>query len=151
MSATANIASELDPSGGPALTRYITKKVTLNEGFNASDLRVYLTAYKPVGTDIEVYFKIKNENDADKFDNKPYIRMAQITPSNRFSSSKYNEDDMIEYEYHADAINDFVTYSTGTTTYTTFNEFAIKIVLLSDDTIVVPIVQNMRAIALPSG
>lgn len=147
--ATAMITSELDPKGGPALSKYITRKVILNEGFDAGDLRVYLTAYKPINTDFAVYFKIKNADDPTPFENRPYIKMTQVTPLNRYSSSTFDENDLIEYEFRADPDQDQITYNSGSTTFKTFNEFSVKIVLLADDPIVVPVVKNMRAIALP--
>ena len=40
------------------------------------------------------------------------------------------------------------TATLGTTTYTTFKEFAVKIVMLTDNTSNVPQLKNLRAIAL---
>ncbi|MEX0595116.1 MAG: hypothetical protein WD512_01360, partial [Candidatus Paceibacterota bacterium] len=150
VNATGIITSELDPSGGPALSKYIIRKVILNEGFDAGDLRVFLTAYKPIGTELEVYYKVKNSDDPEKFENKPYVKMAQITPSNRYSSSRFNEDDIIEYEYRPSATTNKITYTTNQTTFDDFNEFSIKIILLSDNTVNIPIVKDARIIALPS-
>jgi hypothetical protein len=44
-----------------------------------------------------------------------------------------------------------VTYTTDTTTYKTFNQFAIKIVLSANNTVAssIPYVLDVRAIALP--
>jgi hypothetical protein len=56
--------------------RYITKVVTLNDGFEASDLAVYLDVNRPSGTSIKVYCKLLNENDTDAFDDKLYTPMS---------------------------------------------------------------------------
>lgn len=57
-------------------SRYITRRVALNDGFEANDLTVYLDVNRPAGTDIKVYYKILNENDADNFDDKFYQEMS---------------------------------------------------------------------------
>ena len=49
-------------------------------------------------------------------------------------------DNPIRYSYTDDADNEYV--------YSDFNEFAIKIVLISSDTTDVPVVKDLRAIAL---
>ena len=57
-------------------SRYITRRVALNDGFEANDLTVYLDVNRPAGTDIKVYYKILNENDTDNFDDKFYQEMS---------------------------------------------------------------------------
>ena len=38
--------------------------VTLADGLDAEDIKVYVNAYKPANTDIKVYAKILNETDS---------------------------------------------------------------------------------------
>ena len=57
-------------------SRYITRRVSLNDGFEASDLVVYLGVNRPAGTNIKVYYKILNQNDTDNFDSKFYKEMT---------------------------------------------------------------------------
>jgi galactoside O-acetyltransferase len=123
--------------------------VTLAEGFDAGDLRVFLTAYKPLGTDIKVYYKVKAADDSEPFADKSYVLMNQKTRSSSYSSVN-NFNDSIEYEFEPFDATNSISYSTSTTTYTTFNQFAFKIALLTDDTSKVPIIYDMRAIALPA-
>lgn len=59
-----------------ALSRYITRVVTLNDGFDSSDLIVYLDINRPKGTDIKVYYKVLNSADQDSFDNKFWTEMS---------------------------------------------------------------------------
>lgn len=146
--ASAIILGETRSSGGNYLARYISRRVTLNDGFESSDLRVFLTAYRPPATGIEVYYKIMNSDDPDDFDQKQYFKMQQYTPSG-ITSTNYN--DFIEYEYRPSLNTDSISYTSGGTTYNTFKFFAIKIVLSSSDTTLVPKVRDMRAIALPAG
>lgn len=146
--AVAIITGETRNSGGNYLARYITRRVELEDGFDSSDLRVFIAAYKPPATDIQVYYKIMNGNDPDDFDSKNYVRMQQYTVDSVYST---NSNDYIEYEYRPSLASDNVTYSTATTTYDSFKYFAIKIVMSSTDTTVVPKIRDLRAIALPAG
>ena len=55
--------SGLATSGGAAINKYISQAVTLADGQDAEDLNVFLTAYRPPGTDIQVYCKLLNGSD----------------------------------------------------------------------------------------
>lgn len=143
------VSSELDASGGPASAKYISRVATLASGFEATDLRVFLTAYKPSGTDIKVYYKVKSPNDPDDFNAKGYQLMAQRTASGVYSTKEGFSSSAIEYEFEPVDSQNVISYTSGTATYDTFNQFALKIVLLSDTTTQVPVVYDMRAVALP--
>jgi hypothetical protein len=68
---------EENPTGPySSSSRYITRRVSLNDGFEASDLAVYLDVNRPAGTNIKVYYKILNQNDTDSFDSKFYTEMT---------------------------------------------------------------------------
>lgn len=144
---TFSVTSEINPSGGPAVSKYISKKVTLAEGFDSGDLRVWLTAYKPIGTNLKVYYKIRNSLDPVAFEKQPYVLMEQKTPS---TIKSLNEYDNKEYEYRPYASANSITYTSGTNTYRSFNQYAVKIVMLSENTVKYPVVFDMRAIALPA-
>ena len=76
---TATVRNEEHPSGPYASTsRYITRQVTLNDGFEATDLVTYLNINRPAGTSIKVYYKILNENDTDIFNDKFYTEMSLV-------------------------------------------------------------------------
>jgi hypothetical protein len=149
--ATITYNGEDKKSGGNGLVRYITRRVTLADGFDSGDLRVYLTAYKPTGSDILVYYKILSTSDAETFDNKNYQLMTQLSNSNFVS---INQDDYREIAYAPgtnNTANNSVSYTSGTTGFNTFRTFSIKIVLTGTSTIDVPKVRDVRAIALPAG
>jgi hypothetical protein len=148
--ATANIVGETSKTGGNALARYITRKVTLEQGFDATDLQVFLTANKQVGCDIQVYYKVMSQQDPDQnFDNKYWKRMTLATNASAFSA---NELDYIEYKYvPAGALTvpaTPISYTNGAATYTNFRIFAIKICMFSTSTVVIPTIRDMRGIAL---
>ena len=149
--ATVSISGETSKSGGPALAKYVTKKVVLDAGFDSGDLNVYLTAYRPVGTDINVYYKILNRNDTQQFDDGVWQLMTKTNSSG--SSYSQTRNDLYEYTFApgtAGTDQGYVSYtSTNGQTYTTFSQFAIKIVLTTTDNTSVPFLTNMRTIALP--
>lgn len=145
--ATVNVSTETGTSGGPAIARYISKTVTLLDGFDAGDLRIFLTAVKPPGSNVNVYYKVRNSLDPDRIEDKTWVRMVQKTSQFSFSTNR----NPVEYEYRPSLSSNNITYSTDTTTYKTFNQFAVKIVLSSRSTVAnsIPYVLDVRAIALP--
>ena len=149
--ASANIAGETSASGGPALAKYVTKKVVLDAGFDSGDLNVYLTAYRPVNTDINVYYKILNRNDTQTFEAGNWQLMTKINSSG--STYSQSRTDLHEYAFAPGTIGTdqgYVSYtSTNGQTYTTFSQFAIKVVFTTTDNTAVPFATDLRAIALP--
>jgi len=153
---------------GSASMRYISKPVELADGQDAEDLKVFLTSYKPQGTNITVYARIHNPEDAEGFSDKDYSPLVQLTSSNTYSDS-VDTTDYKEFEFgfgantdgqgflttansHArlnSSNNEVVTYRAGDgSIHATFKTFAIKIVMTSSGTQTVPLVKDMRAIAL---
>lgn len=151
--AVITIAGETSKSGGNGLAKYFTKKVVLDQGFDSGDLRVYFTAYRPVNTNIYVYYKILSKTDTQLFEDGNWQLMTTINNG----SSKYstNRNDLYEF-VAAPGINgtaqNYVSYvsSVNGQTYTKFNQFAIKVVLATSDKTAVPILTDLRAIALPA-
>ena len=150
--AFANIAGETSSSGGPASSKYVTKKVVLDAGFDSGDLNVYLTAYRPVNSDINVYYKILNRNDTQTFESGNW----QLMTKTNSSDTLYSQTRLDTYEYSfapgtTGVDQGYVTYTSTTgQIYTTFSQFAIKVVLTTTDNTTVPFVTDLRAIALPS-
>jgi len=134
VNATAIVSNELRSVGGNAKARYISKAVTLADNFDAGDLRVYMDCNRPRGTHIEVYSKVKSETDPQNLSEKNWQLMSRV--SDIYSA---DQNQIIELEYRPSA-------ELGT-----FKQFAVKIVLLADDSTVPPNVRNLRAIATPAG
>jgi hypothetical protein len=148
---TVTYNGEDKKSGGNANVRYITRKVNLADGFDSGDLRVYLTAYRPPGSNIRVYFKVLSISDPDIFEEKNYQLMTQLNNTN-FVSNDYN--DYREFSFSpgvAGTANNSISYTSGTTSFSNFRTFAIKIVLSGESTTDVPKVRDFRATALPAG
>lgn len=93
-----NDSSEENTRSGNATCKYISKRIELADGLDAEDVRVFLTAYKPSGSNIEVYAKVMGSADSEDFDDKDWSELQQLTAAGLFSSSK-DENDVKEYEY----------------------------------------------------
>lgn len=148
--ATVTYNGETDASGGNSIARYITRKVTLADGFDSGDLRVYITANKPSGTNIHVYYKILSISDPENFELKKWTPMTQLGNSNFVS---LNDTDFRELTFApgTDGIpSDSVTYTSGDTAYSTFRTFAVKVVMSSSSPAIVPRAKDLRVIALPA-
>jgi len=140
--------SEFGSSGGPCLARYITKPITLADGFDAGDLRIFLAANKPSGTEIHVFYKVLSGSDITLFKDRPYAKMECFNPT---ISPSINQREFREYEYRPSLTEDKLTYiSQDGVTYDEFKTFSIKIVMTSEDPSVIPRVKDLRIIALPS-
>ena len=151
--ASVIIVGETSSIGGNGLTRYITKPVTLTQDFDAGDLRVYYTAYRPINTNIYIYYKILSRNDNQSFDDSDWQLMTTISGRSTFSKRRGDL-----YEYVAAPYDNanpgiasnrvsYVSKENGQV-YTSFSKFAIKVVTSSPDPTFVPYLEDIRAIAL---
>ena len=132
-------------------TKYISKKVELQEGFDAEDFRLYVTGYRPVGTDIRAYIKIKNSSDPVTLKNNPWIPL-ELTEGTSLFSNTSNTSDYKEFLYEipdsAKLLDiDTVTYTNDTGTYIGYRSFAIRLDLLSDNIANVPKILDYRGVA----
>jgi len=142
------VNSEYDSSGGPCLARYITKAITLADGFDAGDLRVFVAANKPSGTEIEVFCKLLSQYDTTPFRDRGYQKLVCINPT---TATALASDEFTDYEFRPSATDNFITYTSDTgVTYDTFKTFAIKIVMRSTDGAIYPRCKDLRIIALPA-
>ena len=143
--ASVVIRGEDSVDGGNINAKYVSRRVTLNDGFDASDLKVIISAFKPLGTGINVYYKVKSDEDPESFDDKSYVLMNQETANTLLSTS---EEDIKEFTFKT--TNDSISYTSGGATHDRFKTFAIKIVMTSNNAVTVPKLRDMRAIALDS-
>jgi hypothetical protein len=120
ITATIIYNGEDKKSGGNSLARYITRRVTLADGFDSGDLRVYLTTYKPAGAKIYVYYKILSKSDPDRFEDKEYQLMTELGNSNFISTGEEDYRELTFAPGISGVANNSVSYESGGTTYTTF-------------------------------
>ena len=139
----------IDNSDG---ARYISKVVELAEDLDAEDLKLYLTAYRPNGSDIKVYIRPQHAYDSESADSLAWIEL-ELTEGARAFSSTSNFNDYRELVY---TVADTNKNGDGILTYTSaaggdfvgFRKFAIRIDMLSPNIHQVPRVADLRAIAL---
>ena len=146
--ATFEILSEENIHGGNSQQRYITRAINLAPGMSARAIRVYLTARKPHGSRIHVYFRAKSESDSQTIDRKKWQLMTQTIP---IAGEVATGTATREYQYDTSEIISYSTTNDGTgdtQTFDDFRTFAIKIVCQTDDTTNPPIVSDFRAIAV---
>jgi hypothetical protein len=138
---TGGEVAETEATDSHALAKYITRKVTLAEGLEATSLKVFVDQNMPSGASVEVYYRVINSDDDSNFEERPYVLMTRRQPTITVnqSVSLFNE-----YEYYADDIS----YTSGSVTYDNFTTFSIKIVMYSTSSAAVPTFRNFRAIAL---
>ena len=127
---------ETDPSGGNAESRYISKVVTLGDGFEADQANVYLDISSPAGTDVLIYYRSKNESDSESILAKSW---RLISNNNKKVSVR---DEFIETKFEVD-----LSYrGQNNALYTNSNSVQVKIVLLAQNSSIVPRCKNFRLI-----
>ena len=127
----ADFFPETVPAGGSALSKYITRRVSLLE--DANQIKVILDVNRPTNTDIELYYKVQASDDAD-FDSQEWVLQE---PDTAMGYSE-NINTYTEVEYSIDDELGGVE----------FNSMAFKIVFKSSNSSVVPTCKNLRAIAI---
>lgn len=137
---------------GKAKGVYITQKATLASGNTSEDILIYLTGYRPVGTEINVFVKMLSPDDSALFDENPWVELERLGEVNNFSQ---DTDDVIELNYafgkDGVAYNNISYTSANGQTYGNFYQFAVKIELTTNDNTKIPFVDSLIAIALPDG
>ena len=131
---------EANSSGGNLLNKYISKPVTLAEGQDAEDLLVKITVYRPPGSDVKLWMKIRNNEDGALLPDNQWIQMSY---SNNFFSSLGNDGDFVELDYTVPDeyknSNGVLQYIKGSTSFaansTTVISSANSILIANADTI----------------
>jgi len=146
-----NDSSDEDTNDGNAESRYISRRVILDDGQEAEDLRVYLTAYLPAGTDFEVYAKLLNDTDPTPFADRPWLKMDKNGPLSATGFAEFvytipvGNTDTVR---GGGSVEGVYVYTAGGTEYIGYKVYAVKIVPLSTASGLVPIARDFRAIAL---
>ena len=109
------IDTEVSPLHGSADARHITNKVTFANNRFAEDIRVFMTAYRPAGTDLKVYARVHNSADPEPADDKAWSPLVYKSNSSRFSSTA-DGNDFVEYELGFPQFGDTANTLPGTFT-----------------------------------
>jgi hypothetical protein len=84
---------------GSAINKYISKTITLATGLDSEDLVVYLDAYCPKGTTVNVYGKFLAAADPEPFDSKDWTWLIEDDASSTLYSDPTNLSDIKELKY----------------------------------------------------
>jgi len=103
-------------SNGLAKSKYVSKVIKFAQDKYAEDIVVYLTGYRPAGTEIKVYAKVHNAADRESFQSKAWTPLVLKDNIDRFSSTDPN--DMYEFTYGFDTAPEFQVALAGTGTIT---------------------------------
>ena len=112
-------------ANGLAKSKYVSKVIKFAEDKYAEDIVVYLTGYRPAGTEIKVYAKVHNAADRESFQSKAWTPLVLKDNIDRFSSTDPN--DMYEFTYGFDTAPELqaalpgtgsITYNSNTITTT---------------------------------
>ena len=126
-----------DWESGGARARYITRRVTLLEGMGASDLKVFLSVYKPSGSNAKVLMKYSD--GTSDINTNSYVELEVKNDSDNFTSSSAFDFREIEYSLKQE---DYDSIGDGN-----IKTFVIKVCLFGNDD-EVPAVKDLRAVAL---
>lgn len=122
-----------------ALSRYITRKVTLNSDFFSTDIKAYFLANIPSECAVIPYYRVTTLTDTILEDNE-WIPMTLETTGNK------NQSGFAEYKYKAPYT--FASDTAALPSGERFGTFSVKLVLLSSNPVKVPMVKDLRVLAL---
>lgn len=143
---------ETNAFGGNLLNKYISKTITLADGQDAEDMKLYVTAYVPPTTNFKVYIKLLHREDSDLMSAVNWIEMEKTDDS--IFSSKTDTSDFREFELNIPAASltgpngEYQYTNSAGTTFTGFKFFKIKVALTGTDKSITPKVADLRSIAL---
>lgn len=115
----------------PATARYISKMVTLADGFDAVNCKVILTINKPAGTAVAVFVRTEAVGSNGNFNELPYREMVYNGLPFNSKNGEFNE---MEFTLPQDIGS--------------FDKFAFKICLFSNNGAVVPKINDFIGIAI---
>lgn len=131
-------------------SKYVSNKVQLAEGFTSEDFRLYVTSYRPKGTEVKTFIRILNESDPAELENNDWIELDMISNPEVYSSSS-NVNDFREYVYEISEdnkdVDGIVEYTNQNGTFTGYRTFAIKIEFHSSDPYNVPRLLDYRGVS----
>lgn len=116
LSSIANYDTETGPNG-LAKSKYISKVIKFAEDKYAEDIVVYLTGYRPAGTEIRVYAKVHNASDREPFNSKAWTPLVLKDNVDYFSSTDPNDFKEFTYGFGQTPEVQLELPGTGTVTY----------------------------------
>lgn len=131
-------------------SKYVSKTVQLAENLDAEDFKLYVTGYRPNGTNIKAFIKVQSPTDPAVFETNDWIELELVSGVNTFSSLS-NTSDFREFEFGVSDANKtlgVLTYTNSFGTFEGYRKFAIKIELYSENIFKAPRLLDYRGISL---
>lgn len=119
---------------GNALSKYVSKRIILQEGQDAEDLRLTFTAYRPYETDVKIYAKFRNREDSEEFNDKVWSEMTYENDGDLVYSSPGNSKDYIEYTAIMPSINVVATGAFSNASSNTYNPLTGTVTIANNST-----------------
>ena len=126
-----NFVSELEPRGGSSASKHITKTVRL--AASAVGLKVLLAANRPKEAGIDLYYRVSSDQELINTKNWVYL------PSDTNNPPDETTEVFRDYEYLVGGRGGNME---------AFTNFQLKIVMNSTNSAKVPLIKDLRAIAL---
>jgi hypothetical protein len=133
-------------SGGNATAKYISKPISLADGFDASNMCVTVDINMPSGTNVYVYYKTLPTEKQTPIDDESWVVMTQEKAVTASTSAF----DFKEYRFFPSGAFDAYGVPQDGPITTRFNAFQIKIVMVSSSQAATPRLRDLRIIALDS-
>jgi len=143
--------TELRPAGGTAACKYISKPISLADGFDSTGIEVILDISRPIGSDVEVFCRVLARDDrsvSNGIYDRYWIQMPLTFPGAKtysgtkdiFNTEKYKIlDPFLSYSNIANGLSakfeDFATYQ-------------IKVVFYASDPLYPPKLKSLTAAAV---
>ena len=116
--------------GGSISSKYMTREVELAD--TAIGLKVMFNVHRPVGAEVDVYYKTKRPEEKGNFDDLHWT--AAKDPAN-YDPAATAPEQYDEYQYIINDLDEFVSFS-------------VKIVMRTSNSAKVPKIKDLRVIAL---
>lgn len=103
---------------GTSYVRYISQRIVLADQQDAEDIKVFVSGYRPAGTEISVYIKFLAGDDTDLFVNKVWTKLDNKSPD-LYSAVNLLED-FKEFEFAVPTVRQPVTAALPGIEYSAF-------------------------------
>lgn len=149
--------SELNPNNGDARSRYISKVVSLAEGFDSTGLEVRVDVNRKIGTDIEVFGRVLSRNDKSfsvGIQGRPWFLMPLVSPTSKsfagtddtaFTQEVYR---LLEPDLSYTISGNVASNVAVTSSYEDFAHYQIKVVFYASNPVFLPKIKKLVATSL---
>jgi hypothetical protein len=150
--------TELTPNEGEANSRYVSRIVTLQEGYESQGIQVTLDVNRKLGTDIEVFARVLSKDDktlTNGIDEQYWVRVPLVQPAQKSYAGLDDEQFFTEtykllypfLEYKRDVYNQ-VTGNTDVVAFSDFTFYQVKVVFYAANPSIIPKIKNLIATSI---